>query len=121
VNALLVQRASARAGGRGTAMDPARPYAAGVREPLTGRPLDWGECLRRGLDEETAARLHRDTLTGRPGGDERWVRELETALARGAAAATSGFHRIRACAPRKSAACPNFQSTNFFTKQKDSV
>ena len=91
VRAGLVRRAeawpwsSARAhvlGAPDPLLDPARPFAAGARDPLTGRPLAWGKWLARGLNEEETAALREATRTGRPCGSEAFVRELEKALAR---------------------------------------
>jgi putative transposase len=76
---------SARAHARGAAdplLDPERPFVAGARDPLTGRPLAWSEWLARGLAPEEADAIRQATRTGRPLDDEAFVRRLEMDLAR---------------------------------------
>jgi putative transposase len=86
VRAGLVERAeqwtwsSARAHALGVAdvlLEPDRPFAAGARDALTGRPLAWGEWLARGLAADEIEMLRRATRTGRPCGDEAFIKELE--------------------------------------------
>ena len=76
---------SARAHALGTAdplLDPKRPFAAGARDGLTGRPRAWAEWLARGLAEEEIEAIRQATRTGRPLGDAAFVRRLEKKLAR---------------------------------------
>lgn len=91
VRAGLVARAedwpwsSARAHALGAAdrlLDPGRPFSAGAREALTGRPLAWGEWLARGLEAQECEALRQATRTGRPCGCEAFVRDMEEKLAR---------------------------------------
>jgi hypothetical protein len=63
-------------------LDPARPFAAGVRDGLTGRFMAWSDWLARGLAEDEAEALRQATRTGRPCGGTAFVKALETALAR---------------------------------------
>ena len=76
---------SARAHATGAAdplLDPERPFAAGARDRLTGRPLAWSEWLARGLGAEEAEAIRQATRTGRPLGDAAFVARLERDLAR---------------------------------------
>lgn len=76
---------SARAHALGTPdplLDPARPFAAGARDALTGRFLTWGDWLARGLTEDETEALRLATRTGRPCGGAAFVAELEAKLAR---------------------------------------
>ncbi|MCE5229380.1 hypothetical protein LLG95_07260 [bacterium] len=76
---------SARAQALGEAdpmLDPERPFAAGVRDPLTGRFMAWTDWLARGLREEEVEELRDATRTGRPCGDEMFVKRLEAELDR---------------------------------------
>ena len=91
VRAGLIERAeqwrwaSARAHALGEAdplLDPARPFAAGARDALTGRPLAWGAWLAQGVPKEETEAIRHATRTGRPCGDEAFVRDLEVKLAR---------------------------------------
>ncbi|MCE5228186.1 transposase [bacterium] len=63
-------------------LDPARPFAAGARDALTGRFVSWSEWLARGLADDKADALREATRTGRPLGDELFVKRLEAELDR---------------------------------------
>jgi len=63
-------------------LDPARPFAAGARDGLTGRPLAWSRWLEQTLDREAVEQLRRCTLTGRPCGADEFVRNAEDRLGR---------------------------------------
>ncbi|MCE5230159.1 hypothetical protein LLG95_11240, partial [bacterium] len=58
------------------------PFAAGMRDPLTGRFMTWADWLARGLREEEVEELRAATRTGRPCGDETFVKRLEAELDR---------------------------------------
>ncbi len=60
-----------------------RPFGGMHPDPMTGEPIPWSDWLARGIgDEDAASRLRTATLTGRPCGDETFVKDLEQRLGR---------------------------------------
>ena len=53
-----------------------------LERPFPGPIGDWPAWLRAGLEEQTAARLRANTLTGRPTGSDGFILELEERLGR---------------------------------------